>query len=163
MSTHSFCQVFSEAITNQFRGRRTLEDPCWCWENVDQRPPGRLLSFQPSSWSHLFLQTNNAAGQSPTPWSLWPLMLCMTLIPLRPQIPKMPFSKAKTPLAIALARVPNCLYLGVRGRTGHPTPHSRWAISTIMATPPSRPSTSKSDCNGDASLSSSGSTDTVAT
>lgn len=71
MSTHS-CQVFSEAITNQFRGRRTLEDPCWCWENADERPPGRLLSFQPPSWSHLLLQTNNTAGQSPTPWSLWP-------------------------------------------------------------------------------------------
>lgn len=34
MSTHS-CQVFSEAVTNQFGRRWTLEDPCWCWENVD--------------------------------------------------------------------------------------------------------------------------------
>lgn len=39
--------------------------------------------------------SNNAAGRSPTPWSLWPLMLCA--LDLRPQIAQMLFSKAETP------------------------------------------------------------------
>lgn len=90
-------------------------------------------------------------------------MLRMILIPLRPQTEALLISKADTPSGISTGQDYQLPLLGVRGRTGHLTPHSRWAISTIMATPPSSPSTSNSDCSGDASLNSSGSTDTVAT
>lgn len=62
----------------------------------------------------------------------------------------------------ALARVPTAfiLELGV-GQVTHPS--LKMGNQYHHGNTPSSPSTSKRDCNGDASLSSSGSTDTVAT
>ena len=146
------------------------------WSSVNRWGGGRGAGCHDSSLSllALVLKPNNMVSTCPTLWSLW-----ASSSPLQPLYARswQPSSQSHhfpriqlSPLVDVpgqdpqLPQTPDLEGLEARGlRLVYPISHSRWAINTIMTTPPSSPSTSRSDCNGDASLNSSGNTDTVAT
>lgn len=131
------------------------------------RPPspeqlqGLLLAAQPNNMvgAHTLSLSYYLTHSGPSGFSLSPLSIrSQTFMTRMAKSMLLPWQ-----LSLSRASGLEASGLGLGWGAVYPTSHSRWAINTIMATPPRSPSTSRRDCKGEASLNSSGNTDTVAT